>query len=332
MTTAKIVWLRLTMSVLTACLIGIAVEGVSAQTIGFELVGTITGPADMVRVQGQHAYVVDDKTITAVDISNPAMPKRGGSYAFPEKIWGFRVAGSEAYIAADFFGLGIVDVSNPAALTLKGSFKTKGQAHGVAMFGNKALVTDHMAGVEFIDVSNKAKPARADSFFLEGYARDVVVSGSSAYAVDSPKGFYIFDLNRQGPLESIGSLQAGDSFGQGVTIVADPSSKVVCVAGGRAGLEVFDVSNPEAPKLVGSLMPPSGRPGRVALRGQYAYLADGAAGLQVVDLSTPSKPTIVATYKTAEAAKDVALSDSLIFVVVGNREGAGEVIILRQTR
>jgi hypothetical protein len=45
-----------------------------------------------------------------------------------------------------------------------------------------------------------------------------------------------------------------------------------------------------------------------------------------VDLSTPSKPSIVGAYKTATPARDVAVADSLILVVVGS-----EVLILRQT-
>ena len=76
---------------------------------------------------------------------------------------------------------------------------------------------------------------------------------------------------------------------------------------------------------------PSGRPQRVAMRGKLAYVADGREGLQVVDLSTPSKPSIIGAYKTAGPARDVAVADSLVFVVVGEGEGKGEVLILRQT-
>jgi len=54
--------------------------------------------------------------------------------------------------------------------------------------------------------------------------------------------------------------------------------------------------------------------------------------------STPSTPRIVASYKTAKPAIDVAVVDSLVFVVVGHRlneqsrrfEG-DEVLILRQS-
>ena len=92
---------------------------VSAQT-RFERVGSIPGPADVVRAQGAYTYVAAGKTLTIVDVSNPASPKRVGSYTFPQEIWGFRLAGSRAYVGANFFGLGILDVSDPKAPTLVG--------------------------------------------------------------------------------------------------------------------------------------------------------------------------------------------------------------------
>ena len=88
-----------------------AAGGISAQTVPFVPVGSIAGPADLVRVQGRYAYVSAGKTLTVVDISNPSAPTRTGAYTFPEKIWGFRVVGNVVYVAADFFGLGILDIA-----------------------------------------------------------------------------------------------------------------------------------------------------------------------------------------------------------------------------
>ena len=74
------------------------------------------------------------------------------------------------------------------------------------------------------------------------------------------------------------------------------------------------------------------------MKGRLAYVADNAEGIQVVDLSRPSTPRIVASYKTAKPAIDVAVVDSLVFVVMGHRlneqsrrfEG-DEVLILRHS-
>ena len=313
---------------------------VSAQTPSFTPVGSIPVPGDMIRIDGGHAYVAAGNTLTILDISNPGTPKRAGAYDFPNRIWGFSVAGSRAYAACDLYGIGILDVSNPAKPTLSGSYKTKGQAHAVEVFGKTALISDHMLGVAYLDISNEAKPVLLGSVFLEGYSRYLAVFGSLVYAVDSPEGFYILDPAKP-RLDPLGAVQTADSnYGRIISIaVYDPSDtrgpKIAAVSGGRA-LHVYDVSNPAAPVLLTKYATP-GRGPRMAMKGRLAYVADNAEGVQVVDLSTPSKPRIVVTYKTAKPAIDVAVADSLVFVVVGRnwnetlrRFEGDEVLILRQ--
>ena len=312
-------------------IIALAAVSVSAQTLKFSPVGSIPGPADMVRVQGEYAYVAAGRTLTVVDISNPAAPKRQGAYTFPEEIWSFRVAGAFAYVGVNFFGLGILDVSNAAAPTLRGSFKTPGQAKTGAVSGTKVLVVDHMEGILLVDVSNPAAPVSLGSFFLDGYARDVVTSGSMAYAVDSPTGLYVFDLSMPGPLEPVGVIHSGTAL-RSVEVAeasaAESPNHVYLVGGGS--LQVYDVSDPAAPVEVTTHRPPGGAQ-RVSVGGTLAYVAAGQAGLQVVDLSTPSALRLVGAYPTARPARDVAVADSLVCLVVGGQGGTGEVLILRQT-
>jgi hypothetical protein len=331
------------MTRLLLCAAGIASVSVcvSAQTSSFTPVGSIPVPGDMIRIDGGRAYLAAGNTLTILDVSNPAMPKRSGAYEFPDRIWGFSVAGSRAYAACDLYGIGILDVSNPAKPTLAGSYKTKGQAHAVEAFGKTALISDHMLGVAYLDISNESKPVLQGSVFLEGYSRYLAIVGSLVYAVDSPEGFYVLDAAKPA-LEPMGAVQTKDSnYGRIISIgVADPSNatgpKIAVVSGGRA-LQVYDVSNPAAPILVTTFATP-GRGPRMAMKGRLAYVADNAEGVQVVDFSTPSKPRIVATYKTAKPAIDVAVVDSLVFVVAGHhfnemtrRFEGDEVLILRQT-
>ena len=315
--------------VITPC----AVVPASAQTLKFARIGSIAGPADLVDVRDGYAYLVSGHTLTLVDVSNPAAPKRTGAYTFPQKIWGFKVIGSLVYVAADFFGLGILDISNTSAPTLRGSFTTPGQAKNVAVFGTKALVADHMSGVDLLDLSNLAKPVSVGSFFMEGYAKDVVSSGLLVYAVDAPAGLYVFDLAKPNPLEPVNSQQSTTAPAS-IEFPDDPSApgpKIACLVGGGS-LQVYDVTNPVAPIRVATFRTPSGRPLRASMRGGLAYVADGPEGLVVVDLSTPTNPGIAGTFKTASPARDVAVAGSLVFVAVGNAEGSGEVLILRQTR
>ena len=116
----------------------------AGQKLTFEQVGSFSGPPgiDMIRAEGAYVYVAAGKTLTIFDVSNPEAPARRGSYTFPDQLWGFRVAGSRAYVGANFFGLGILDVSDPGSPKLIGSFKSIGQTKIGAAFGAKAVFID----------------------------------------------------------------------------------------------------------------------------------------------------------------------------------------------
>lgn len=325
------------------CAVGILTFSVSAsaQAVKFTPVGSIAVRGDMIRVDGGRAYLTAGNTLTILDISNPAAPKQLGAYDVPDRIWGFSVAGSRAYLACDLHGVEILDVSNPAKVTRAGYYKTKGQAHSVEISGKRALVADHMLGVAYLDISNEAKPVLLGSVFVEGYPRYVAVFDSLLYAVDSPAGFYVADPSSAEPLDPIGAIQTPDAgFGRIISIgVSDDTKgpKIAVVSGGRV-LQIYDVSKPSAPVLVSTFATPGKGP-RLSMKGRMAYVADNEEGIQVVDVSAPSRPRIVNSYKTAKQAIDVAVVDSLLFVVAGRhfnemtrRFEGDEVLILRESR
>jgi hypothetical protein len=289
--------------------------------------GSIAGPIEMIRVQGQRAYVTNGSTLTALDLTTPGAPKPVGSYTFPERIWGLRVVGSSVFVSADRFGLGIVEFGPNGTATLRGSVKTPGQAKSVSVSGGIALVTDFVSGLDVIDIANPSQPVVRESVFLEGLATDVVTSGSFAYAADRPTGFYVFDLSKRTPLEPIGSLQSAvpnNTQRAQLEVIDNAGGQriVVLVAGGL--LQLFDVSTPSTP----AKLPPFKTPGnanRIAMKGTIAYVADGPEGIQMVDLANPSSPRIVASFKTSAPARDVVVSDSFVFVGLAS----GDVTILR---
>ena len=323
----------------------------SAQTLQFTPASSISGPIDLVRAGGAFAYVTRGERLTVFDLSNPAAPARRGSHAFPEKVWGFTVIGSLAYVAAGHSGLWILDVSDPDAPVLRGSLKTPGQAKNVAVSGTRAVVADHMSGIDVIDISDLDAPAAVGSVYTDGYARDVAMFGSRAYGVDHPAGFYVLDMTLADPLEPVGSLQSA-SAPRHVEVVAATPGIAVLVGGvpydplrslrdaapddPRGTLQLYDVSDPAAPLLLTTFATP-GDAQRAEIAGTLAYVADGPAGLSVVDLSAPETPRVVGAYRTRNSARDVAVADTAVLVLDGTiRRGShsqddGDVIVLRQT-
>ena len=314
-------------AVRAACLTLVVACYAAAQPVTLRQIGSIKVPADTVEIRGSHAYVAGGRTLTVLDLSDPASPKKVGAYTFPEQIWSFRIVGSYAYVAANFFGLGILDISSPASPTLRASFKTPGQAKGVALVGTTAFVVDHMTGVDVIDLTSLDKPVGRGSFFVDGYARDVAASSRFAFAIDAPTGLYALDPSRPGPPEAIGQLQSA-ATPQAIEVMERGGRTIACVVGGGA-LQLYDVTDPAQPTHLTSFKTSSGRPARIALDGGRAYVADGREGLQILDLTNPASPAIVGAFKTTAAARDVALGGGLVLVAIGLGEGNEEVIVLR---
>ncbi len=292
----------------------------AAQSTAFTPVGAIAGPVNLVEADGRYAYLAAGKTLTVVDIGDPANPIRAGAYTFPDSIWGFAVHGPTIYVAADMYGLGILDVSNPQAPALRGVLKTPGQAKNVALYGTTALVADHVSGIDAIDVSAPAAPALTGSFFVDGFAKDVVIRDGVAYALDQPTGLSVFDLTKPGAFEPVASTTLANPIPLFAQLDVSPASvreeRVAVVVGGGP-LQIFTVRGSAAPVPATTYRTP-GNAQRVTIRGTRAYVADGPGGLQVLDLSTPSTPAIVGGYQTSMPARDVAVTDALVLVVTGD--------------
>ncbi|HEY2292505.1 MAG TPA: Ig-like domain-containing protein [Thermoanaerobaculia bacterium] len=85
------------------------------------------------------------------------------------------------------------------------------------------------------------------------------------------------------------------------------------VAAGATGLQVVDVTNLQAPFLVGAADTP-GNANDVRVVGNYAYVADGITGLVVVDVSDPRSPRVVGSEGTVGAATDLVVADGKAYV------------------
>lgn len=288
-----------------------------------EHVGTIEGPANLVKFDDGRAFVTHHRTFTVFDLSDPTAPQRRGSLELPEEIWKFSIRGDRAYVGANFHGLAILDISDPTAPHELGTFQSLGQTKIGAVFDTKLASIDHMEGLVLIDISDESDPQSIGSYFLDGYARDVVTSGSIAYATDSPTGLYVFDLARDGVPEPISILHAPAAPRSALQVTDLPNGSKLLAGIGAGGLQVYDVTDPMAPVKTATFDTP-GQASGLALRGQLAYVADGESGLQVVDLSDPTAPRITASFPTDRPARDVAVSDSLVLVVAGQSEREGD--------
>lgn len=79
-------------------------------------------------------------------------------------------------------------------------------------------------------------------------------------------------------------------------------------------LVILDIDDPARPGMAGQTEVLAGIVRRVAVDGDYAYLADGANGLRIIDISDPTAPSDAGPYDTAAVAAEVVVVGGLAYV------------------
>ena len=151
-----------------------------------------------------------------------------------------------------------------------------------------------------------------------GIAKDVAVDSTRgvAYVASTEFGISTVDVsNPRNPVAIGGAIPPFD----GEELAVSGSLGVAPVSG--VGMEVFDLSTPSAPRLVGSLSAPVIH---VALAGQTAYVAMVVSGnpahvdLGVVNLTIPAAPSMIGRITLGPQVEKMRVVGSLLYVAAGS--------------
>ncbi len=183
-----------------------------------------------------------------------------------------------------------------SAITFRGWDRTGGVANGTP--GQVAI----------------ASPTAVGSLATGGNANRVVVSGNYAYVAAGTSGLLIVDISTPSSPSVVGSV---DTTGSTNDVILQGNYAYIVdgsTGAGTAGLKVIDISNPASPTQVAHVSGPSGAPYRVAISGNYAYVAEDVAGVQIIDISTPTSPSHVAYFDTSGYVYGVTVSGSYLYM------------------
>jgi hypothetical protein len=157
--------------------------------------------------------------------------------------------------------------------------------------GSRLLVAAGDRGLHLFDL-DRGQLRYATTYHDDGYYRNLKLWNDRAYVADSRRGLVVLDVSEETP-ETIWVQPNGRAGGLCL------KGNLAFVAAFEDGLQVFELSDSDAPALVGSLVTP-GHAWDVWVDDGFAYIADFNAGLTVVDVSTPSEPCYVETVTWAD--------------------------------
>jgi hypothetical protein len=235
----------------------------------------VNGPVMALALQEDYAYMGVGPRLVVADVSDPARPSSVGSTeVLPCKLTDVAAVGDYAFLASGRGGLRVLDVSNAASPKEVGSFHGETAIATVTVAGNYAFAN----GSGVIHVVNVTDPRTP--------------SGIATYRTPRPaRGF---DRPPTAPEAAVVDDYA-------------------CVAVDGKMLRVLDISDPTAPKEIGSYEVKD--VARVAAYGDYLLvLGERGAGLRVLDLSCLAWARYLPYFLSLAVAASVLLALLLFWV------------------
>lgn len=266
------------------------------------------------RVVGNIAYAVDYKSLSVIDVSNPARTVRRSVLSLPSDLYdssSIEVVDGLAYITTGGLGLAIIDISSPINPTLVTRSNSIGFVPDIQVVNNYAYLAANVDGLQILDVSASARPTVQGDFInsAEGLPAflDTQLVGNLAYVADFLQGLEILDLTNPVSPTLVSKYRGPIGFATGIDVVSDLAYVVH-----SGGLVILDVSNPISPTLR-STFDEITYPSRVRVVGTLAYVTD-ESGLAIIDVSVPMKPRLLGRYDIGIPARNVSVIGNLAYV------------------
>jgi hypothetical protein len=205
------------------------------------------------------------------------------------------VSGTVAVIADNYAGVRFVDISNPREPRLLSTLFVPDEPWKVITDGSTAYVGCETAGLQIIDFSDPTNPSIIGAVDTALYARGCALRSHYIYVADASDIAVIDVADRTHPV-LVNSVPV-----QGRAMAVAMQGNLLFLAAEHGGLQLFDVSIPESPVLVGQVQTPT-LAESVAVAGDYAYVgglgSDAQAAFAVVRITDPANPEIVGSLLT----------------------------------
>lgn len=333
------------MSLFSASLVAAAPDpAVYGPALAAEVVEGSAG-CSAVEVAGDYLYAAGADSLVVYDIkTDPAKPRLVAEMKGIKGSRQMAIYRDRAYITARNHGLWIVDIADPTEPKLIRQFDTIELATGIAAVENVIFIAHRVYGVQLLDVTDPRFP-RHISQVRTGEAQSVVYRDGMLYIGDWGAGKLTIadarDLRRpkvvaQGTLDGLGDgVFLKDNLCFSSTGHDAKSGPVEERPGNGRGVEIFDVSDPLAPKKLGVFKFPRFLPrdndywtSRAC--GSTLFCVDSHNGFYMVDVADPANmkglghlqlPPPVYTWKIPEDRKlrndccaSLATGDGVVYI------------------
>lgn len=218
--------------------------------------------ANSIRLQDQYAYHASTSGIRILDISNPRQPEVIGQYSSQwYKTYGLALRDNIAYTVRIGDRLDAIDISDPTNPEAVSSLEDIAIG-GISIYEDYAYVISSAAGLHVIDISNPQSmvlltvipvnvpaetPGWWDTLVIEPLIRD------NYMYIPGHRGLEVLDIHN--PAVPVPTALGATNQTATAAAIDNQSAYVVLKDG---AVNIFDIGQPESPRLTGTLTLPYG--------------------------------------------------------------------------
>lgn len=260
-----------------------------------------------VDIQGDYIYAAAPGTdrLVVINIADRNNPAIAGSVQDATNLDGassVKVRGNYAYVtAANSDRLTVVNISNPAAPTVTGNVTSTNidGASDLALSGDYAFVVSAGASgnrrITAVNISNPASPSITgslnDNTRFQG-TQGIAIQGNYAYVSGRTNDYFtIVNISNPASMTLMGSITSGVTLDLPSGVAVDGNYAYVTW---ERGISVIDVSNPNAPSVVGNINEDwwyfSGADGIAYQNGRVYATSTGMLEMWAYDVTAPASP------------------------------------------
>ncbi|SUZ48945.1 uncharacterized protein METZ01_LOCUS1799, partial [marine metagenome] len=181
------------------------------------------------------------------------------------------------------------------------------------IYENTLIISAMVQGIEFYDISGGGQLNHIDHFTLGQNGKANCVEAIDNYAYFTSKnGLYVVDISSPSNPQNLGRVDGTNNF---ILENLDADNNMLAVAAHEDGVLLYDISNPQDLELRSTIN--SENAWAVRLKEGYAYIADELI-VKIYDISNSSDPVFINQIQTSNAIKDIALTQSFMYVALGS--------------
>lgn len=248
------------------------------------------GTAYYISVENQTAYLVNNKGIVIINVSNPYNPYEIGTIS-NDIIAGFHVLNDTIVVSGRYYTIyDVKDSGNPVEI---GQYTGKtGRINAVTRKGKFGSLIYFDGGIDILDLSSINRPRSIGYSKSSWQGNDMALLGNFIYVANSMAGLEIIDITDPGQ-PVIKEIVSGTSGAWDIHF----QNNLLFLGCHMYGCRIIDISYPFEPVVIGSLNTGGEIYGVCSWQNQLA-IADLQKGVFIYDISDPTNPIKIAEDKS----------------------------------